>query len=141
MTMKHKTVKKLVGIAAAALLFTILYLNPFQLFEHRLQDITFQRYGLPHHDIFIIGIDDTTLEELGRFEHWSRQGVAEAVKLLNFDPYLRPAVIAIDILFTEPGLIPEFDRQLEEAVAGTNNIVMASLFNIGPDRETLSLPV
>jgi len=139
--MKAKTIKKLVSIAAAALLFAIFYINPFSLLEHRLQDAAYQQYGLRHPDIMVVGIDEFTLFEFGRFEHWSRQRMAEAISILNSDPdpFNRPAVIAIDILFTEEGLIPGTDDVLADAVQGSDNIVLASLFDIGVDRATLSL--
>ena len=139
--MKAKTIKKLVSIAAAALLFFVFYLNPFSLLEHRLQDAAYQQYGLRHPDILIIGIDEFTLYEFGRFEHWSRQRMAEAISILNSDPdpFDRPAVIAIDILFIEPGLIPEQDDVLVDAVRGSDNVVLASFFDVGIDRAALSL--
>jgi len=138
--MKAKTIKKLVSILAAAALFVIFYFNPFSLLEYRLQDAAYQQYGLRHPDIMIVGIDEFTLEEFGLFGNWSRQRMAEAINILNSDPdpFNRPAAIAIDILFTEQGLA-EVDDVLVDAVRDSNNVVLASLFDVGIDRATLSL--
>jgi len=137
--MKLKTIKKLVSACVAVLLFALFYINPLATLEHSLQDAAFQRYGMRHPDIFVVGIDEFTLEEFGLFEHWSRERMAEAINILNADPNTAPAVIAIDILFTEQGLISDFDDALIEAVRGSNNVVLASLFDVGIDRQTLSL--
>lgn len=137
--MKAKAIKNLVSLGAAVLLFVIFYFNPFSLLEHRLQDAAFQQYGLRHPDIMIVGIDQYTLDEFGRFEDWSRQRIAEAINILNADPDFKPAVIAIDILLTEPGLIPEFDNALADAVRDGSNVVLGSLFDVGIDRAALSL--
>ena len=137
--MKAKTIKKLVSIGVAALLFAMFYFNPFSLLEYRLQDAAFQQYGLRHPDIMIVGVDEFTLSEFGFFEHWSRQRMAEAINILNSDPDFRPAVIAFDFLFTEPGLLPGADDALIDAVRNSDNVVMASFFDVGIDRATLSL--
>ena len=137
--MKARTIKKLVSAIVTVVLFAILYINPFLLLEYRLQDAAFQSYGMRHPDVFVVGIDEATLAEFGFFEHWSRSRMAEAINILNSDPDFAPAVIAIDILFTETGLLPEFDDALIEAVRGSNNVVLASFLDIGVDPATLSL--
>ena len=140
--LRGKSVKKWVSIAAAGVLLLLLaFINPFWMLEYRIEDMSFQRPGMPNPNIIVVGIDDITLAELGPLHQWSRTGIAQAIQTLNrYDDY-RPAVIAIDLLFTERSLIPEIDIVLAEAAAEANNVLVASRLEMGFDFEALSLEI
>ena len=59
----------------------------------RFQDSLFQKPGIVSPDIYVIGIDEESLEELGPFQSWSRQRFADMIDLLSEDADSAPAVI------------------------------------------------
>jgi len=134
-------IKKYVSTAVATLLLLVFIpVNPLWMLEYRAQDMALQRPGLLHPDIIVVGIDAITLSEFGTFWHWSRPRVAEAINILNSDPDgARPAVIGIDILFSEQGLIEEHDLMLVDALRDADNVVLASSIEIGDDPELMLL--
>ena len=128
--------KKLIGdIIIAGMLIIILSFNLLAYFENVLQDAAYQKPGLSAPYITVIGIDEHTLlefeDEYGRFTDWSRQKVAEAINILNRDEDAKPAVIAIDILYTGASGNAEADAALAEAAADGGNVVFASLAHFG----------
>ena len=131
--------KRWASVVVTALLIAIFAWNPMWMLEYRAQDTAFQRPGALHPDIMIVGIDDHTLAELGPFHQWSRTLMGEAIHILNRYDDARPAVIAIDVLYTEQGLYPEIDAALVDAVAGAGNVVLASKLLFGFDPETFQL--
>lgn len=80
----------------------------FITFEQKLLDNLFVRRMTPA-DILIIGIDDQTLKELGRWP-WPRKIHAELLEKLAKFP---PKIVAIDINFSEPSA----DKKEDEALA------------------------
>ncbi|MCL2221642.1 MAG: adenylate/guanylate cyclase domain-containing protein [Oscillospiraceae bacterium] len=138
--MKNKTVKRIVDIGVAVVLILVLVASGLlTMMEYRVQDAVFQNPVSLHPDIIVIGVDEYALYELGPWP-WPREVMAEAINILNSDEYMRPSVIAIDVLFTEPSrFYPEGDRALTEAARNSDNVVLASTVHIGIDRDTLSL--
>jgi len=138
--MKGRTIKKLVSIVVTAVLFVLLVVfDLFTGFEYRVQDSVFQEPGLRHPDILIFGIDEEALYRFGPWP-WPRHVMADAIDILNtYDDY-RPAVIGIDVMFTEEArFFQEYDDALAEAAARAGNVVLASSVLIGIDHDTLSL--
>ena len=139
--MKARTVKMLVSVILCALLIMVVavfeWLAPL---EYRVQDAVFQEEGLIHPDIAIIGIDEHTLDVLGQWP-WPRSVMAEAIQILNRDYDAKPAVIGIDVLFTEYNrFFPEGDIMLADTLRHYgDNVVLASSLIIGIDRDSLSL--
>ena len=141
MTKRAREIKRWVSCGVYITFFVFLFLDPFWSLEYRAQDFAFQRPGLTHPDIVVVGIDERTLFELGPFHQWSRTGIAQAIEILNRYEDARPAVIAVDVLFTETGLDAHADAALVDAVAGADNIVLASLLEFGLDHDGLTLGV
>ena len=84
-------------------------------------------------DIVIIGIDESTLEELGPYYSWDRTVMASALEKLAEDPDNRPAVVAIDILFA--GTTDEAsDKALVDAAEKLGNVVIAVEAHFGTTR-------
>ena len=67
--------------------------------DNALDDALYQQEKVLDGNIFVIGIDARSLEELGPFHTWGRSYMAQAVDVLNSDPECRPAVIGIDVLY------------------------------------------
>ena len=137
--MKDSNIKKIISIAVAVFLMLILIrVDPLWIWEYRVQDAAFQRQGTVHPSIVVIGIDEETLNTLGPFHRWSRSLMAEAVNILNSDIYARPAVIGIDVMYTEPGRDAEADAALAEAFRAAGNVVLASAVEVGVDPQALT---
>lgn len=107
--MKRKLIISLfIGIVVATV-FSALHINrSFYLWELRLSDTLFlPDETLP--EIVIIGIDDASLLEYGRWP-WDRSLHAQLIETLGD----RPAVIGYDITFPEPG-----DEEEDQALRGS----------------------
>ena len=96
--------------------------------EYRISDHFYQKYGVRSSDIVVIGIDKTTLSNLGPMSPNHRKDIAKAIKYLNNnDSNSRPAVIGIDLLFTGVNSDDlDGDKELVETVAQYRNVVIAS---------------
>ncbi len=79
-------------------------------------------------NIFVIGIDDRAIEDIGPYQTWGRDVMAMALEALNADPDCRPAVIGIDVLYTGES-DPELDEYLAQAAGAYGNVVVASVAN------------
>lgn len=95
--------------------------------------------------IYIIGIDDKTLEKYGRISGWSRELSGQLVQTLNQNPDARPAVIGFDVIFSEQS-DEAGDRFFADACAKADNVVAASSFvfkempQMGADGKTFYNP-
>lgn len=97
--------------------------------ENYLQDWLYQRPGLTSLDIYIIGIDEKTLMDLGPVETWSRSATADLIDILSADPESAPAVIGVDIgFYGEKGAD---DEKLALAAKNAGNVVLASYVTFG----------
>lgn len=85
--------------------------------------------------IYIIGIDDKTLEQYGPVNTWSREIPAKLVSLLNGADNVRPAVIGFDVIYSE-----EADREADDSFAKVcgeaGNVVAAISFSFKEQPET-----
>ncbi len=78
-------------------------------------------------NIFVIGIDNETLDEIGPWGTWSRGVLGELINTLNADPQNAPSVIGIDIMYfgnKEEDL--EGDEHLALAAEAAGNVVVAN---------------
>lgn len=107
------------------LMMMVLFLlwNPFPSINFLLEDMLFQHKGTPSDKIFVIGIDEKSLNALGPWNSWPRSRMAEMIRLLNADESRRPAVIGIDVMYFGE---TAHDRELFDAAAACDNLVFAS---------------
>jgi len=109
---------------AFALTFILLYTNVFFTWDKILSDAVCQTGGAPDQRIFIVAIDDKTLQEYGPMNQWSRDISKQVVEKLNADATKRPAVITFDIMYIE-----STDASQDQAFADTcqqaENVVTA----------------
>ena len=94
------------------------------------QDALFQKPGVTNTDIVIIAIDDEALFDLGPYQTWDRNVMASALEALAADPSKKPAVTAIDILYSGY-TSDQADLRLAEAARELGNVITASMAQFG----------
>ena len=121
---------KIVLILIAALIAIFVYLKGIgHTYANQLADMIYQRGDLRSGQVSIIGIDERALEELGPYQTWTRDYVAEAIEILNADSSIAPAGIGVDVLYTG-NTSKEEDEHLVNAAKLRNNVVFGSFLNI-----------
>ena len=106
-----------------------MYLNDWGYsYSNQLSDMIMQNGDIQSGNVCIIGIDEHSLDELGPYQTWTRDNVANAIKMLNKDPKLAPAVIGVDVLYIGT-TGTDADDNLVDAVAMGNNVVLGSYLN------------
>lgn len=104
-------------------------LGVFRNVEYAVQDRLYQKSKVINHNIYVIGIDEETLDNYGKFSSFSREKIADLVELLNSGDS-KPAVIGLDISFF--GEEDEFkDHHLAEVVGEADNVVLVSAVTMG----------
>lgn len=121
--------KAILCLALAA----IYYFNLLAYLELKLEDKVYQSPGLIDPRIVVIGIDEHSVEQMGPFHEWSRQTMADAINILNSSNEGKPAVIAIDVLYTGDSSNQQGDESLAEAARQGGNVVLASIAYWGKD--------
>ncbi len=83
-------------------------------------------------DIVLVGIDQKAIQEIGPYDQWGREVMAEILEYLNASESCRPAVIALDVLYTGQSR-PKADRRLAEAAGAYGNVLAgcAAIFGDG----------
>lgn len=124
--------KLLVSLLTAAVLTAAVWLGLLYRADNAVADALYQRSKALDGNIFIIGIDAKALEELGPYQTWTRDYVAEAIDILNADPDNLPAAIGVDILYV--GYTEESsDTYLAEAAGAWGNVVTAEAAIVGSE--------
>lgn len=122
---KMKTAAVTAAVVLTSLAF--LYFGTAGFWDIGISDRLNQRESVTNKKIYIIGIDDRTLEQYGPVNTWSREIPAKLVSLLNGADDARPAVIGFDVIYSE-----EADRETDDlfaAVCGeAGNVVAAMSF-------------
>ena len=134
--MKQKTIRRAAAALICAAVFTAaaalgLFYNPDQM----LADSLYQAPEALDGNIFVIGIDDRAMEDIGPYQTWGRDVMAMAIEALNADPENRPAAIGIDVLYTGE-TEADLDAWLAEAAGAYGNVVVASVANFGTELVT-----
>ena len=134
--MRQKTIRRAAAALICAALFTAaaalgLFYNPDQM----LADSLYQAPEALDGNIFVIGIDDRAMEDIGPYQTWGRDVMAMAIEALNADPENRPAAIGIDVLYTGE-TEADLDAWLAEAAGACGNVVVASVANFGTELVT-----
>lgn len=89
------------SLAVMALTFLLLFTNLFYTWDKIALDSLCQNGAVPDNRIFILAIDDKTLQEYGPMNKWGRDISAQVVRALNQSEEVRPAVITFDIMYIE----------------------------------------
>lgn len=118
------------AVTAAVILTSLvfLYFGTAGFWDMGISDRLNQRESVTNKKIYIIGIDDKTLDEYGPINTWSREVPAKLVSLLNSAGDMRPAVIGFDVIYSE-----EADRDADDKFADVcgeaGNVVAAMSFS------------
>ena len=90
----------LLALAAALVITALIALGPLHRLDKLAQDQLFQRPGVTDTNILIIGIDEDALDLLGPYNTWDRSVMAQVLEALASNPDSRPAVVAIDTMYS-----------------------------------------
>lgn len=120
---------KRVGMALliSVVTFLAIYMDVFYTWDKIVSDELCQTGDIPDSRIFILAIDDKTLQEYGAMNQWSREISTAVVKTLNQSEVVRPAVIAFDIMYIEQ-TEEKTDAEFAATCANAGNVVTA--FNL-----------
>ena len=123
--MQKENIRKIVmPILAFVLTFILLYSNVFYTWDKIMSDALCQTGTTPDNRIFIVAIDDKTLQEYGPMNQWSRDISKQVVEVLNQDEAKKPAVIAFDIMYIE-STDEVVDQEFADACKEAGNVVTA----------------
>lgn len=76
-------------------------------------------------NIVLVGIDQKAIEEIGPYDQWGREVMAQAVEYLNASKESRPAAIMLDVLYTGESDAKQ-DKRLVEALGKYGNVLTGS---------------
>ncbi len=126
--------KNLLFSLVGALIVTLLCgKGMFQSLDMGFQDYLFQSAIYVPGDIYIIGITDDDLRELGPYNSWDRNVMASALEMLAVDPHRLPAVVAVDGVYSG-NTDPESDARLVAAADKLGNVIAATSAKIDIQR-------
>ncbi|MBD5519670.1 MAG: adenylate/guanylate cyclase domain-containing protein [Lachnospiraceae bacterium] len=129
---------KAAAIAAAVIMasFIFLYFSTAGYSYMGISDRLNQRESVTNKKIYIIGIDDKTLEQYGPVNTWSRDIPAKLVSMLNNDAQKRPAVIGFDVIYSE-NVDETADNNFARVCGEAGNVVSAMSFSFKeqPERD------
>lgn len=93
--------------------------------DFKLQDYLYNSPKVVHKDIYVLGIDEYSINNLGKWDEWSRTGITKLVEKLNEDRENSPAVIGIDIMYFNEN-DNEVDTKLVDTLNKLDNVVIGS---------------
>lgn len=97
-----------------------MFFNIFETLDYRLQDALYQESEVTNPDIVIVGIDDESLNMLGRWP-WPRDYHGELIRLIGEG---EPSVIGYDIILAEESAVQGEDDYLVQMVEEAGNVVL-----------------
>lgn len=128
---KKNRIRKLAGMAVLSFAMTVLVssgiLNRADL---AVSDTFYQSRSASDGEIVLVGIDQKALDAIGPYSQWGRDIIAMTLEALNVSEECRPAVIAVDVLYsgeTQTGA----DEWLAEAAGQYGNVVTACAAEFG----------
>lgn len=99
--MKNKPVRNIAISLLLSLLMTVICTSGLiDRYDCWMQDLLFQQEKPWSGNVVVIGIDEEALTRIGAYNTWDRHVMARALEALNADPEKKPAVVAIDTLYS-----------------------------------------
>lgn len=132
---RNSVITLVVNIFIILVCMVLCYFNAVGFWDAGVGDLLNQKESVTNKKIYIIGIDDKTLEKYGAVNTWSRDIPARLVELLNADPSSTPAVIGFDVIYSENGE-QEADMHFADACKEAGNVVAAMTFSFKEQPET-----
>lgn len=131
MQKKTNKIRTLAGMVILSSVMTLLaasgILNRADL---AVSDAFYQSRSASDGEIVLVGIDQKALDAIGPYSQWGRDIIAMTLEALNASEECRPAVIAVDVLYsgeTQAGA----DEWLAEAAGQYGNVVTACAAEFG----------
>lgn len=128
--MNGRSKKLIISFVCAAVITVLCAVGFFRRPELWLEDELFQRPEAVPGDIVIIGIDENDIKEFGPYNSWDRSIMASALEVLASDPDKRPAVVAIDTMYSGRS-DEESDMRLSNAASKLGNVITATEARFG----------
>ncbi|MCR4776574.1 MAG: adenylate/guanylate cyclase domain-containing protein [Saccharofermentans sp.] len=126
-----KQTKNLIAALFLATLMTLLCVSKvFRSPELWLEDKLYQRPVYAESPIVIIGIDDEDIKNFGPYHTWDRSVMANVLEKLASEPENRPAVVAVDTMYSGTSSF-EGDTRLAKAAEKLGNVVTATQASFG----------
>lgn len=117
------------GVIIAAFIIFIFRFDMLSSVELKSEDRLYSKPSLINGNIAVIGIDEKALDVFGPIGLWERDIMAEAIEILNGGGESKPAVIAVDVLYTNRSANDAADGRLAAAAREGGNVVMAAYVN------------
>ncbi len=113
---------------AAAISIVFIFFGTAGNWDTGVSDWLNQRGSVTNKKIYIIGIDDKTLDAYGPVNTWSRNVSADLLEKLNENADAKPAVIGLDILYSEQA-DAEGDERFARVCKEAGNVVAGMSFS------------
>ncbi len=114
-----------VAALVAAAVTGVAFFGGLDWLDNRVADTLFQKKTVSSGDIVVIGIDEEALQEYGPYYNWDRTIMAKALEQLNADPANKPAVVAVDALYSGTTEADQ-DQALVDAARDLGCVVMGA---------------
>lgn len=92
--------KFLIMVLAAGLVTALMASGVLDYADLAVSDRFYQSRSASDGEIVLVGIDQKALEDIGPYSQWGREVMAAALAALNESEACRPAVIAMDVLYS-----------------------------------------
>lgn len=117
---KNMKIRKTISIVAVIIIFIVFeYYNTFDAMENMLRDYNYTEDNYVDSRIIIIGIDDESLEAIGKWP-WERSIHSQLIEIVESG---NPAVVGVDIMFTERDNNVLSDNKMINVLKKYDNIV------------------
>lgn len=116
-----------ISVLIAIITFVLSYLQILYQPDMWVSDNLCQKTDVTNKNIYIIAIDDKTLEKYGPVNTWNRDIPAQLVSLLNQNESAKPAVIGFDVIYSE-NVDENTDTLFAETCKEAGNVVLANSF-------------
>jgi adenylate cyclase len=127
-----------VALLAGGIFCLLFGLNVFSSFQLQSNDFFFRSVNYnatlesDSKEIVIIGIDDKSLDQLGRFSSWPRSYYAQLVNVLD---ECKSRVVVFDLLFSDP---ESDDQLLASSIKSAKNVILAEVKTEFPKSLTIA---
>ena len=130
--MKKRNIRTILYSFVITLVLTLLVmLGVLDWPDQWMQDHLYQKPQYMSGEVLLFGIDEHSLQKLGPYNTWDRHIMARALEALNSDPEQKPAVVAIDTLYSMQ-TDPEADAHLAKAAEDLGCVVTATAAKYDP---------
>lgn len=131
--LNNSNIKKIIiSLVSAAVFTTAALFGVFYSLNNMLADWLYHSPSAQSGNIIVVGIDDRAIAQLGPYQTWSRDVIANAINKINENQEFRPAVIGIDALYIGQ-TNQKSDLALAKAAGKYNNVVVACVANFGSE--------